>query len=157
MSLVTRPACSVSQCARCCPVSITVGSSLSCLRELNCGPHSYIGGIIKKLLSTPGPENERRRFYPTGGRRSCCYLHLTESLLSVLMVSKYFYLKAQEKPGSQAAGRLQALLVCQRPPGLEGNQGESLSQCRYLISTFRPSPPQVYRPVRATFSAWGGK
>ena len=68
-------------------MSTAVGSSLSCLRELNCGPHSYIGGIIKKLLSTPGPENERRRFYPTGGRRSCCYRDLTESLLSVLMIS----------------------------------------------------------------------
>ena len=60
-----------------------------------------------------------------------------DGVIAVSSDDFYFYLKAQEKPGSQAAGRLQALLVCQRPPGLEGNQGESRSQsrsqCRYLI------------------------
>ena len=68
----------------CCSVSLCwVFFTGAGLRELNCGPHSY----IKKLLSTPGPENERRRFHPTGGMRLCCYPDLTESLLSVLMVS----------------------------------------------------------------------
>ena len=62
-----------------------------------------------------------------------------DGVIAVSSNDFYFYFQTQEKPGSQAAGRLQALLVCQRPPGLEGNQGESQSrsqsrsQCRYLI------------------------
>ena len=76
-----------------------------------------------------------------------------DGVIAVSSDDFYFYLKAQEKPGSQAAGRLQALLVCQRPPGLEGNQGESQSwsqsQCRYLIhflllrSTGLSEPPSL--------------
>ena len=37
-------------------------------REQHCGPPSYIGAIIiKKLLTTPGPANQRNSDYLTGG------------------------------------------------------------------------------------------